>query len=68
MVNTAAMFDAYEATSRLYKGMLVSNGRGADACVECGECEPRCPQAIPIPEALNEAHALLGEKATSIVK
>ncbi len=60
MVNTAAMFDAREATSRLYKGMLVSNGRGADACIECGECEPRCPQAISIPEVLNEAHALLG--------
>ncbi len=60
MTNTAAMFDARDRISRLYKGMLVAGGRGADACIECGECEPKCPQAIPIPDALAEAHALLG--------
>jgi predicted aldo/keto reductase-like oxidoreductase len=60
MYNTTAMFDAREATSRLYKAILVSRGLAADACVECGECEPRCPQDIPIPEALKNAHKLLG--------
>ncbi|MGC8724108.1 MAG: aldo/keto reductase [Acidobacteriota bacterium] len=60
MLNTTAMFDSREATSRLYKGILVSRGLAADACIECGECEPKCPQAIPIIETLKEAHELLG--------
>jgi predicted aldo/keto reductase-like oxidoreductase len=38
-------------------------GLGADACTECGECEPKCPQHIPIVEQLKEVHALLGGKA-----
>lgn len=33
----------------------------AEACVECGECEPKCPQDIPIIEQLKETHAALGE-------
>ena len=32
----------------------------AEACVECGECEPKCPQNIPIIEQLKETHAALG--------
>ncbi|MGA9752717.1 MAG: aldo/keto reductase [Acidobacteriota bacterium] len=60
MLNTTAMFDSREATSRLYKGILVARGLAADACIECGECEPNCPQGIPIPEMLKEAHELLG--------
>jgi hypothetical protein len=60
MVNTTAMFDSRAATSQLYKAILVSRGLAADACIECGECEPKCPQAIPIPEVLKQAHELLG--------
>ena len=33
----------------------------ADACVECGECEGKCPQNLPIIEQLAETHAALGE-------
>jgi hypothetical protein len=32
----------------------------ASACVECGDCEPKCPQKIPIVEQLKETHAALG--------
>jgi predicted aldo/keto reductase-like oxidoreductase len=34
----------------------------ADNCVECFECEEKCPQGIPIVEFLKQAHALLGQK------
>ena len=60
MVNTTAMFDSRKATSEAYKAILVARGIAADACVECGECEPKCPQRIPIRDALREAHELLG--------
>ena len=33
----------------------------AEACVECGECEEKCPQNIPIIERLKESHTALGE-------
>lgn len=29
-------------------------GKRADACAECGECEPKCPQSIPVREQLKE--------------
>ena len=32
----------------------------ADACVECGECEEKCPQKIKIMEKLKEIHEILG--------
>ena len=31
----------------------------ANACVECGECEEKCPQKIKIMEKLKETHAVL---------
>jgi predicted aldo/keto reductase-like oxidoreductase len=38
------------------------NNLPASACVECGECEPKCPQRIPIIAQLKETHRALGEK------
>jgi len=37
-------------------------GKKADACVECGECEEKCPQNIPIRQQLKEAHEALRKK------
>jgi len=34
-------------------------GNKADACTECGECEEKCPQDIPIRQQLKEAHEAL---------
>jgi predicted aldo/keto reductase-like oxidoreductase len=35
------------------------NNLNAGACVECGQCEPKCPQKIPIIEQLKETHRAL---------
>lgn len=32
----------------------------AAACTQCGECEPKCPQNIPIPAQMKEVTAVLG--------
>jgi predicted aldo/keto reductase-like oxidoreductase len=34
-------------------------GKQADECIECGECEEKCPQNIEIREQLKAAHAAL---------
>jgi predicted aldo/keto reductase-like oxidoreductase len=33
----------------------------AEACIECDECEPKCPQNIPIREQLKGTATALGE-------
>jgi predicted aldo/keto reductase-like oxidoreductase len=53
------MFDARKTASAIYKFWVMAGGHGADQCAHCGECEPRCPQNIPIQDMLEEAHAHL---------
>jgi len=42
-----------------YSNSLVTQGFGADQCVDCGECVERCPQKLPIPELLDQLHEVL---------
>ncbi len=37
----------------------MAGGHGADQYARCGECEPKCPQQIPIQDMLEEAHSHL---------
>jgi predicted aldo/keto reductase-like oxidoreductase len=57
-------FDLKEASRQRY-GWLGTGweekNKPAPACTECGECEPKCPQKIPICAKLKEAHKILGE-------
>lgn len=57
--NTSVMFDARQAASAVYRNFVMAGGHGADQCARCGECEPKCPQQIPIQDMLEAAHAHL---------
>jgi len=39
-----------------------SKGAKADACVDCGQCEEKCPQHLPIRKQLAEAKAALEQE------
>ncbi len=56
--NGGAMLGEWERPKRIYKNMI-NNREAADQCVECGACEPLCPQSIPIIEKLKEANRAL---------
>ncbi|HEY3447244.1 MAG TPA: aldo/keto reductase [Myxococcales bacterium] len=59
LYNAALMFDSKERPAATYQALFVSDGAGADQCIRCGECEPKCPQGIKIPDLLADAHAYL---------
>jgi hypothetical protein len=71
-VNIPRIFDAMnhrrvwglnDAASAMYREIGTNpwvTGKCADACVECGECETKCPQKIEIVRQLREAHGALG--------
>ncbi len=55
--NEANMYNDLEGAQRSYK--FLNEEKRADNCVECGECEEKCPQSIKIREWLAKAHELL---------
>jgi len=57
--NDANIYDNPRAPRFHYRNL--SKDKLASNCVECFECEEKCPQDIPIVEYLTRAHALLGE-------
>jgi predicted aldo/keto reductase-like oxidoreductase len=48
-----------EPLKHLGRELYASLGIGADACVECRQCEDKCPAGLTIPERLKEAIAAL---------
>ena len=58
--NDANIYDNLMASRFHYRNLSVD--KQAENCVECFECEEKCPQGISIVEYLKKAHALLGEK------
>ena len=57
--NTGRMFDQIETARREYAG--VAEGQRASACIQCRQCEEKCPQQIPISEWMIHVHEVLGQ-------
>jgi len=58
--NESIIYDNLRASRSLYGSLL--EDEQADNCVECFECEEKCPQGIPISEYLKKAHTWLNKK------
>jgi len=63
LMNLYRVWGLKELARRQYAAMTNPDrgGLNAEACVECGRCEPLCPQKIPIMEQLKETHQALSE-------
>jgi len=63
--NQGCMFEAPDAASIQYgfalSGFLTGSSGFASQCQECGECEEKCPQGIPIREYLKKVAAYFGK-------
>ncbi len=59
--NVARVYGLWDVARERY-AKLIEKGVAADACIECGVCEGKCPQHVEIVRQLREAHAaLVGE-------
>lgn len=58
--NLSRVYGLTERARKEYAGILKDNwdadARQADACNECGACETKCPQKLPIRAQLKDAH------------
>ena len=65
MANLSRVYGATAAARSEYKRLIKRqkpDSKPADACVECGKCEQKCPQHIKIIEQLKQSHELLSGK------
>ena len=56
--NNFFLFDQQQMSRMMYN-MFLPEGQRASSCVECGECEEKCPQQIEIMEELKNVHSVL---------
>ncbi|MHC4562225.1 MAG: aldo/keto reductase [Planctomycetota bacterium] len=60
--NRGRVYGLWDAARGAYGRIGAYDGgesKKADACSDCGECEDKCPQNIPIRKQLAEAHSVL---------
>ncbi|MDY6875515.1 MAG: aldo/keto reductase [Chloroflexota bacterium] len=58
--NQGVMYDKPDHAREAYNTWLPEDER-ASACIQCRECEEKCPQSIPISEWMVRVHEVLGE-------
>lgn len=58
--NSANMYPGYIARVRRFYARAEDKDK-ASACTACGECVPKCPQGLAIPELLAQVHRVFGE-------
>jgi predicted aldo/keto reductase-like oxidoreductase len=60
LMNLHRVWGLTDTARKGYRGLgKDESSLDASACVECGQCEPKCPQKIPIIEQLKESHKAL---------
>jgi len=64
-MNYSRVYGLKEYARQAYADLGVKNtewnkGLKAEFCIQCGECEPKCPQSIPIVSQLEEVARVLG--------
>lgn len=60
--NMVSMLEKHWLDKMVYRSSVMTEGKGADKCTQCGVCLPKCPQGIQIPSELKKAHDLLTSK------
>jgi uncharacterized protein len=60
LYNQGLMYDELVIPRFVYSSRLDEKER-AGSCEQCGECEEKCPQDIPISEWMPRVHSVLGE-------
>jgi predicted aldo/keto reductase-like oxidoreductase len=60
LYNHGLMYDKPDFSRQAYNGWFAEAER-ANQCIQCRECEPKCPQSIPISEWMPLVHKVLGE-------
>ena len=56
--NQARLYGLWSHAKSGYASQI-RKGTAADQCVQCAECEPKCPQKLEIRKQLEEAHAAM---------
>jgi len=59
LMNWLRVYGFAEETAKEHYSWMASRGADASKCIECGECEPKCPQKIEIIRQLKESHKAL---------
>lgn len=60
LYNNISVFNAKTSSITSYKD-LKNNKLDASQCIECGLCETKCPQHLPIRTTLKDAHKMLSK-------
>lgn len=59
--NQVVMYDKPALGRDWWYQRQIAEANRADACLDCDQCEPNCPQHIPISDWLPRIHAVLAE-------